>query len=267
VLVFAAQAVVHDHVSDLVSLILVAAISVTAYLAGGRWIERRQPTEFRGARGIAEFAGGIALGIVLFSAVMGLFWAVGAYHSTGWGTVAALGTGAVFSLLGAIVEEILFRGFLFRLLAGVAGTWIAVLMTSALFGVAHASNPGASLLSSIAIALEAGVLLGAAYAVTGRLWLPIGLHAGWNFAEGSVFGMSVSGSSAGTALIAGTVKGPTMLTGGGFGPEASVPAVVVCLGVAFLLLWCTARLGRMERPAWGRILPGAETRLDHPAGQ
>jgi hypothetical protein len=109
--------------------------------------------------------------------------------------------------------------------------------------------------------LEAGVLLGAAYALTGRLWLPIGLHIAWNFTEGSIFGMSVSGNStAGTAadsaLLRGSLSGPQILTGGAFGPEASIVAVTVCLLVAIYFLYRTVKLGRIEPPAWrhGRTL-------------
>src|SRR5471030_2266301 len=81
---------------------------------------------------------------------------------------------------------------------------------------------GATIGSSVAIALEAGILLGAAYALTGRLWLPIGLHLGWNFAEGSIFGMAVSGGSQKGSLITGELHGSNLLTGGVFGPEASI---------------------------------------------
>src|SRR5262249_14558687 len=113
-------------------------------------------------------------------------------------------------------------------------------------------NPGATVFSSIAIALEAGVLLAAAYVVTGRLWLPIGLHAAWNFTEGSVFGMSVSGGRQAASLFGGTLSGPAILTGGAVGPEASIVAVVVCLALAFLLLRRAVRGGRIERPPWSR---------------
>ncbi len=105
------------------------------------------------------------------------------YHPRGWGTFAGLGTGALAALGAA--EEVIFRAYFFRLLSMATGTWIAVLVSSALFGAVHAANPGANLFSSLAIALEAGVILAGAYAVTGRLWVPIGLHAGWNFAEGA----------------------------------------------------------------------------------
>jgi membrane protease YdiL (CAAX protease family) len=62
------------------------------------------------------------------------------------------------------------------------GTWIALVVSSPLFGVAHALNPGATFSSTIGIALQAGVMLGLAYSLTRRLWLPIGIHIGWNFA-------------------------------------------------------------------------------------
>ncbi|MGH9703358.1 MAG: lysostaphin resistance A-like protein, partial [Candidatus Acidiferrales bacterium] len=144
------------------------------------------------------------------------------------------------------------RGFLFRLIQLAGGTWIAIVISSALFGLAHAFNPGASFTSTLAIALEAGVLLAAAFIVTRRLWLPIGIHAGWNFAEGSLFGMAVSGGHSRSSLLAGALKGPVILTGGEFGPEASVVAIAVCLAAAAFLLRRSSRLGLLIRPPWSR---------------
>jgi uncharacterized protein len=141
------------------------------------------------------------------------------------------------------------------------------LVSSALFGAAHASNPGATVTSSVAIALEAGVILAAAYVVTERLWLPIGLHAGWNFTEGSIFSMSVSGLSAPSGLIAGSLKGPVILTGGAFGPEASVVAVIVCLCVAVLLFWRAARTGKIKPLGWARSVPAAGASSTHIAAR
>jgi hypothetical protein len=252
-LFIAVRAFTHGHVSDLVLRIIGAAIMAAAYLGGSRLIKGQQLTEFTGTGGIREFAGGLGLGFCLFSAVMVVLWPVSVYHPVGWGTAAGLGVGAVAALSAGVIEEVMFRGFLFRLIEGVAGTWWALLATSVLFGAAHAFNPGATVLSSIAIAVEAGVLLGAAYAVTGRLWFPIGLHAAWNFTETNVFGMSVSGFSAPKGLIVGTLKGPTILTGGTFGPEASIVAVLVCVSAASLIVWRIVRLGRVQSPSWSRI--------------
>ncbi len=266
-LVFLVQALIHRHVRDSVGLTILSGVVLAAYFAGSRWIERRQPTELESSRAIPEVAGGIGMGIALFSVVMGLLGAFGAYHLTGRGTFAALGSGFLVAMLVAIFEETVARGFLFRLIQIAGGTWIAVVISSALFGAAHASNPGATLTSSIAIALEAGVLLAAAYIVTGRLWFPIGIHAGWNFAEGSLFGMAVSGGAAKSALITGTLTGPAILTGGAFGPEASVLAVVVCLVAAVLLLWHAARSGLLVRPPWSRTVASDQSATTRPPGQ
>ncbi len=231
---------------------IAAALLFAVYAAGGRWIERRPLTEFQGHGGFGEFFGGLGLGIGIFSLVLLVLWMLGVYHPGGWGTAAALGPGMLDAMNAGVLEETLFRGFLFRLIAMVGGTWSALVVTAALFGAAHAANPGATLASSAAIAVEAGILLGVAYALTGRLWFAIGLHAGWNFAEGSIYGMSVSGLQATPALFTGSLRGPIALTGGAFGPEASIVAVIVCLATALALAWRLVRAGKVERPCWRR---------------
>lgn len=249
---FAAQAVLRRRVPDLVGVTILAALVLAAYFAGSRWIEHRKPIEFDASRAMPETAAGIALGIALFSIIMGLLGAFGAYHFTGRAAVTSLVSGFLVALLVGIFEETITRGFLFRLIQLAGGTWIAIVISSALFGAAHAFNPSATLTSSVAIALEAGVLLAAAFIVTGRLWLPIGIHAGWNFAEGPLFGMAVSGGHVKSSLLTGTLTGPVFLTGGGFGPEASVVAIVVCLAAGAIFLWRAARSGLLIRPPWNR---------------
>jgi membrane protease YdiL (CAAX protease family) len=231
--------------------VVVSALAIAAtYLAASRWIERRRPPELNAAGRAAEFGAGLGIGIGLFSTVMAVLWIMGIYRPLGWGTLAGLGSGALIALAAALVEEIMFRAYLFRLLSLATGTWAAVVVTSALFGAGHAANPGATLYSSMAIAVEAGVILAGAYAATGRLWMPIGLHMGWNFAEGTLFGESVSGGAVTSSLSRGTLGGPAILSGGAFGPEASVVAVVLCFAVGVILLWRTVRLGRIQLPMW-----------------
>jgi len=167
---------------------------------------------------------------------MGILWLAGVYRPAGWGPWQPLALALLSALAGAVFEEVIFRGFLFRLIAGLGGNWIALAVTSALFGLAHIRNPGATWASSLAVAIEAGLLLGAAYAASGSLWLPIGIHAGWNFAEGPVFGMEVSGHAGASSGISGQLRGPAILTGGAFGPESSIVAVAVCLVLATFYL-------------------------------
>jgi membrane protease YdiL (CAAX protease family) len=185
---------------------VLALLVLCAYIAGSKWVERRAPSELAGDYALSEGAAGLLLGLALFTAVMAILLAFGDYHPFGRGTINHLAAGFGLALLAGILEEILFRGLLFRLSSKIFGTWGALLGTAGLFGAVHAFNPGATVSSSLAIALEASVLLGATYAATKRLWLPIGLHVGWNFTEGSLFGMSVSGGVSKGGLLQGSER-------------------------------------------------------------
>jgi hypothetical protein len=221
---------------------LTVAVLLLLYLAGSRWIEGRKAVELRAEGSLQGLGIGTVLGILLFASLMGILWLARVYRPEGLGRWEPLALALLSALAGAAFEEVVFRGFLFRLIAGLGGNWTALGLTSALFGLAHLGNPGATWWGSLAVGIEAGVLLGAAYAASDSLWLPIGIHAGWNFAEGPVFGMAVSGHEVRAAgWIGGQLQGPTILTGGAFGPEASIVAVVVCLLLATVYLrkmWC-----------------------------
>lgn len=164
----------------------------------------------------------------------------------GWGglrNALALAVGAAY------VEELLFRGIIYRMMEELTGTWIALFFSAALFGAMHAANPSATLWASVAVALEAGVLLAVLFIWTRRLWVPIGLHLGWNLAQGGVFGFNVSGQGR-QGMLQATLEGPAWLTGGAFGLEASVVAVAICTGVAAFLLYRAYRQRRTMAPMW-----------------
>ena len=112
-------------------------------------------------------------------------------------------------------------------------------------------QPGATVVSTLAIALEAGVLLAAAFMLTRRLWMAIGLHAAWNFTEGGVFGASVSGGTP-YGLLRSRFTGAPLLSGGAFGPEASIVAVVLCLSAGIAFCVYARRRGRFIVPFWRR---------------
>ncbi|HUO91626.1 MAG TPA: type II CAAX endopeptidase family protein [Rhizomicrobium sp.] len=224
----------------------IALLATSAYRLLVRWTEHRSATElgFRGAIPLA--LGGAAIGLVLFLAVYAGLFALGVASFAGWGTtenLLAMFAGAFGAAFG---EEILMRGGVFRLLEEGFGTIIAVVLSGALFGFLHSGNPGATLESSVAIALEAGVLLAAAYAVTRSLWLPIGLHFGWNFTEGGIFGEAVSGGASKGGLIHAPLLGPDALTGGQFGPEASIVAVSISFVASLVMLVLAAQRGHWK---------------------
>jgi membrane protease YdiL (CAAX protease family) len=218
--------------------IVVSLIGIAAYLLLVRAFERRWPKELAPLRGTPLLLGGLAAGLAVFVALYAVFWGLGLAHSMRFAGFAGVASFAGMAIGSGIGEELLFRGGVFRILEDSFGTTVALVLSGALFGALHLTNPHASLFSAAAIALEAGVLLGAAYAATRSLWLPIGIHIGWNFTEGGVFGAAVSGNGAGRGMLDVPLSGPPLLTGGEFGPEASVIAIAVCslLGLYFVVL-------------------------------
>ena len=141
----------------------------------------------------------------------------------------------------------------------VLGAWYAhgaqplvtVCVPSALFGLAHILNPNATWFSSFAIAVEAGVLLGGAYMLTRSLWLAMGLHAGWNFTQGEIFDVPVSGIDE-HGLVQAKLSGPELLSGGQFGLEASVIALAIATAMGVWLVMLAIRRGHLVQPSWAR---------------
>lgn len=197
-----------------------------------------------------DLIGGALLGTLLFSAVILELAIAGYYHIVAVHFTPDLLIAVAVLLPGAAFEELLFRGVIFRLTEEWTGTWIALAVSAVLFGLVHAGNPGATFVSTVAIALEAGVLLAAAYVVTRNLWFPIGLHFAWNFFEGPIYGTQVSGRVFGTSAFAAHVSGPPLLTGGAFGPEAGLAATLTCFVVAAALLVVAIRRAQVAPPNW-----------------
>lgn len=230
--------------------VIVAAICIAVYKGCKRWIERTPDRELEFTGAGRELALGLGGGALLFTIMTGIVALLGGFEILG-----LRGTGAIWSMLAVAVfsgvfEEILLRGIVFRHLEAWLGSWIALALSSALFGVLHITNPGATWFSSVAIAVEAGILLGAAYMLTRRLWLAIGIHAAWNFTQGWVFSVPVSGGEAPLGLLITRRLGPDWLTGGDFGLEASVVAMVVATLAGVILLLMAIQKGELRRPMW-----------------
>ena len=139
-------------------------------------------------------------------------------------------------------------GNIARRLMRAFGAWPSLVAQAALFGAAHLGNPNATPVAAIAIAVEAGFLLAAFYMLTNRLWMSIALHASWNFTQGWLWGASVSGTPRTPSLFFAEPKpgAPAFLSGGAFGPEASLPCMVVGSLVAALVLWMAWKKGNFK---------------------
>lgn len=241
----------------LLGTIVTIAVVHAAYLAYVRFVEGRPCTELAASGAAWELVAGVLIGALIFSITIGVLWAGGWYRVTGSNPVLAAAAPLLAAAGTAYIEELVVRGILFRNIEDMLGSWLALTITAALFGLAHLFNPHATIVSALAIALEAGVLLGAAYMLTRRLWLAIGIHFAWNFVQGGIFGVAVSGVAS-EGILRGELLGPPILSGGSFGVEGSVVAVVVCLAASVPLLVLARRRGHIVAPMWRRPLTAAD---------
>ncbi len=205
-------------------------------------LDRRLPWLRDMGRG--TLLGGIMVGLAVAAIAIG-----GSLNFYATVTPRALGRFAlelVILLAAALAEEVGFRGYPFQRMIEAVGPVPAVILLSALFGLVHWENPSSSNFSVINTALV-GAVLCVAYLRTRALWLPWGIHFGWNFALGVVFGLPVSGLSEFAVIIHGKAHGPLLLTGGAYGIEGSLAGTAVIL-VGFPLVLLATR-GRRPAPA------------------
>lgn len=212
------------------------ALAVVAYWAVMRFVARRAVPEISRRGAGRDMLRGAGIGSAFLLVSVALITIAGGYRFT---THGAAGAGALPALVtvaitGALTEELLFRGLVFQAIERLRGPRAALVISSLLFGLVHLANPGASLWSSLAIAVEAGMLLGAAFLWRRSIWLVAALHATWNGLE-QLFGIPVSGHVDPSLLLA-TLHGPAALNGGGFGLEASVIPVLLSLVLTAALL-------------------------------
>ncbi|MEZ4621220.1 MAG: type II CAAX endopeptidase family protein [Caldilineaceae bacterium] len=240
-------------------IVTVGALAVSALLtvfAVTGLIERRNPAaiglDLR--RFVIDWLKGAGVGAAYLCAAVGILALLGGYRIHGVAFAGeALAGGLLLHFLVGVFEETLFRGILFRFLEEGLGSWIALILTALFFGLSHWGNPHATVWSSIAIALEAGILFGAVYMATRSLWVVMGLHTAWNFLQGTIFGVAVSGAGAPIdSLFQPIIQGNPWLTGGAFGIEASVIAVVLGLGLGSYFMVQAMRQQRILRGLWWR---------------
>jgi uncharacterized protein len=237
---------------DLVAGVTLSAAVLYCYVWLSQRVEqRRSIVELPKNRAVSGLAWGSLLGAGAFTTAMLIILAIGGWHVTGgdsWKFLATLGVMACT----AVTEEVVFRGVIFRIAEERFGSWPALVISAVVFGLIHLAgaadaSAGAMVRGAVAIILQGGLMLGAAYMATRALWLPIGIHFAWNIAEAG-FGTAVSGkSSESGGLIQTSLSGPTALTGGTFGPEAGLAGILTCLATAALLLRHTVRTDRIVR--------------------
>lgn len=236
--------------------LLPTAVSMTLAVWMGRRLLDRRPFASLGFHFDRRAVIDLVVGVLIPGAMMGAIYlleiALGWLRFDGWAwqtvTPGQVVLGVLSGLLGFAVvgyqEELLSRGYHLQNIRDGMGLGWGLFLSSAIFALMHLGNPNVTWYTTLPGLLAAGYFLAFGWLRTRQLWLPIGLHIGWNFFEGTVFGFPVSGIDL-LGLIRQTPTGPLSFTGGPFGPEAGlvlVPAMAV--GVALVWLYTRGRTAR-----------------------
>ncbi|WP_336249034.1 CPBP family intramembrane glutamic endopeptidase [Stomatohabitans albus] len=241
----------NDQLKLIIMLGLYALAAYLLYLLFVRFIASRPVYELFGEGSFKEFVAGLAVGTALILVIIIALYTMGHYHVDGFEFGPGVITGLFIGIGPAFSEEVVFRGFVLRLLDKSIGAIPAILVTSIVFGLIHAGNEHVTLVQSLLLGISAGLLLGSAYFLTRRLWLAIGIHLSWNFVQGGIFNSDVSGTGYNSGLFRATFSGPDYLTGGAMGIEGSVLSIGLTIAVSLIMLGMAYKRGHITgRVGW-----------------
>lgn len=236
--------------TKLIGGVFVAVLAIISYTFLFKFYEKRKISEFSKNNLVKNLTIGIFLGVILQSLTILVIYLKGGYSVVSVNPVLFIIPPLTLAFTSAIIEEILLRGIIFRISEEKLGSYLALAISAVLFGALHFANPNSSLIAAIGLAIQAGLLLGAAYIYSRNLWFPIALHFAWNFTQSAIFGAKVSGNTISKTLINSRIEGAEWFTGGQFGPEGSVQATLFCLIPTIVLLVMSHREGKIIKPYW-----------------
>lgn len=220
---------------NLLKGLFVSALCVFSYILFFKKYDKRTIVEFS-TKGLAKnLILGTLIGFTLQSLTILVIYLNGSYSVVNINPISFILIPFAIMFTVSIIEEILVRGIIFRIVEEKLGTYISLTISSVLFGVFHLANPNGTLISSICITM-AGFMLGAAFVYSRNLWFPIALHFAWNFTQSGIYGAITSGNEKTKSLLNAKIQGPQFITGGEFGPEGSIQAILFCAAGAILLL-------------------------------
>lgn len=245
----------HSDYKNLAAAVVSAALLIAVYSWLFGFYEKRRVSEFYGDGIATHILLGALLGALLQGLTILVMYLGGAYRLVSVNTAAFLIPSLVMAVSSAIFEEILLRGILFRILEEKLGSYLSLAISALIFGALHLANPNSSVLAALGLAIQAGLLLGAAFMYAKSLWLPIAIHFAWNFTQSAVFGAAVSGNKVSKTWISSAAEGPEWLTGGGFGPEGSIQATLFCSVATLVFLMLCRRQKKIIPPYWKKQHP------------
>ncbi|OXA94118.1 CPBP family intramembrane glutamic endopeptidase [Flavobacterium hercynium] len=237
------------NLRNLLKGLFVSSAAVISYILFFRNYEKRAVTEFS-ANGLAKnLILGILVGFVLQSLIILIIYLNGSYTIVTVNPISHILIPFALMFTVAIIEEILVRGIIFRIIEEKLGSYLSLALSGLLFGALHLANPHSSFLSVLCITM-AGFLLGTAYIYSRNLWLPIALHFAWNFTQSGIYGAITSGNEKTSSLIEAKLHGSEYITGGAFGPEGSIQASIILLVATIILLVVSKKQNKIIHPYW-----------------
>jgi membrane protease YdiL (CAAX protease family) len=242
-------------VKSIQHIVALAIAGFAVYRAYACFIEKRSVSELALPGMGRELGIGLLVGAGLYAACELILMALGIYRINGLNPWSYMLPAIAMALSSGVYEELLFRGVLYGSVERWFGSWAALVVSSLVFGLTHLINPQGTLEGALFIAVEAGILLAAAFMLTRRLWLSIGFHISWNYTQSAIFSSIVSGNEASQGLVRSTVEGPDYLTGGDFGVESSLLALVLCTTAGIVMMVMAVKRGKIVPPIWKRQNP------------
>jgi hypothetical protein len=225
----------NSEVKNFIKGILVSTLAIGSYWLLYRKYEHRVITELSTNGLWKKLFTGILLGSGLQVLTILVIYLFGDFKVITVNPFSALIIPFTIAFTVAILEEILLRGIVFRITEEKWGSIKALIISGIIFAGLHLVNPHVTVISVLCIT-AVGVLLGAVYMYYRSLWVPIAIHFGWNFTQAGIFGEITSGNEKTSSLFTTQINGPEFLTGGQFGPEGSIQAVLFCIIAALILL-------------------------------
>jgi membrane protease YdiL (CAAX protease family) len=235
---------------NVIIAIIESLLAVACYILLFRYYEQRQIKELSASTFLKNAVTGFFSGLILQSLVILVIYLAGRYAVVQVNPVSFLLPAFGYAFTAGFVAEILLRGVLFRLTEEKTGTVPALIIFTMLFGILHVNSEGATAVSICATAIQAGLLLSAAYVYSRSLWLPVFLHFAWDFAEPGIYGGINPGINTEKSLLYSKITGSYLLTGGEAGPGNSVQSAILCLMASLLFLWLAKRKGNFIKPWW-----------------
>lgn len=239
------NALISDQaISDMLVNYTSVAVLLLTYFFFFKWYEKREISELAKTTLKTEGFGGFLFGFLTLSLVIGILYLLGYYTVHEVTNFSYLLAPFSFLLIAALIEEVLFRLIIYRIMEQWIGTYLALIIISVVFTVPHLMNDNVTVLS-VLLLLTFGFAHSIMYTYTKRLWLPFTFHLGWNFAQ-PFYGSNLSGTEE-EHLMQATFDGPVLWIGSDFGIEDSILSIGFLLVISVVFLYLSMKKGKVMR--------------------